>query len=196
MFTPSISSAFCQFTSALWWLVLTEQTLCSVCTVYDTIIKSNWKIWSYTVHVLLFFLPVFFFFWLYCPCIVLFCIYATTAQNMCLCLFMPTCRVLSLSLYLLHFFSRFLFLHLSISLPSLSQREQLDCAAVWLAAVSGACLSWQTYQWRPRICGRFPVNPYSWLRNWATASLEKSGWVGLVGLWCRRWRGDRGNTSG
>lgn len=66
--------------------------------------------------------------------------------------------------------------------PSISQRERRDCAAAWLAAVSGACLSWLTYQWRPRICGRFPVNLSSWLRNWATASLEKSGWVGRVGM--------------
>lgn len=63
---------------------------------------------------------------------------------------------------------------------ALCQRERRACVAVWLAAVNGACLSWPTYRWRPRICGRFRVNPSSWLRNWATASLEKSGWVGTV----------------
>lgn len=63
---------------------------------------------------------------------------------------------------------------------ALRQNERPDSAAVWLAAASGACLSWPTYRWRPRICGRFPANPSSWLRNWATASSEKSGWVGTV----------------
>lgn len=86
------------------------------------------------------------------------------------------------------------FLCLPVCLSSLSQRERRDCAAVWLAAVSGACLSWPTYRWRPRICGRFLVNPSSWLRNWAMASLEKSGWVGLVGLCCRGGRWQREQT--
>lgn len=73
----------------------------------------------------------------------------------------------------------------SLRTTTLCQRERQGCVAVWLAAVSGACQSWPTYQWRPRICGRFHVNPSSWLRNWATASLEKCGWVGTVRLCCR-----------
>lgn len=92
-----------------------------------------------------------------------------------------------LSLHLLCSLYFFLSVCLSASL-SFSQRERQDCAAVWWAAVRGACLSWLTYQWRPRICGRFPASLSSWLRNWATASLEKSGWVGLLGV---RWRGRR-----
>lgn len=114
--------------------------------------------------------PVLFFIYLCLCCLFFFCFLSRLFPLFFACLFVSP-------------------LFLSLSLP-LSQRERQDCAAVWLAAVSGACLSWPTYQWRPRICGRFPVNPSSWLRSWAMASLEKSGWVGMVGL-CRsggRWQ--------
>lgn len=114
----------------------------------------------------------------------IFCVWFAQ-RSLCLCcsLFV-SCIIhvanLSWSFFISAFALCFSLLHLSATLSSLSlsQREQQGCAAVWLAAVNGACLSWLTYQWRPRICGRFPGNPSIWLRNWATANLEKSGWVG------------------
>lgn len=150
----------------------------------------------------------------------LFCLFVSThaaaVQSVCLCLlcwispcafsFWLSCQLhkrisnLSCSSFIsapaVFFSSCFLFFFACLFVsPSRSQREQRDCAAVWLAAVSGACLSWPTYQWRPRICGRFPVNLSSWLRNWATASSEKSGWVGPKGRGCVWGRGGEITTD-
>lgn len=125
-------------------------------------------------------------------CLYLFCFIFFAPLYFSVCL---TCQLrkhisnLSCSFFISAFAASFpLFSFSLVSLPvclsPLAQRERRVCAAVWLAAVSGACLSWPTYRWRPRICGRFPVNPSSWLKNWEMASLEKSGWVGMVVLCC------------
>lgn len=64
---------------------------------------------------------------------------------------------------------------------SVLQSGRLGCAAAWPCHATKERPSWPTSRSKLKTCGRYPANPSSSSRNWATGSSGKSGWVGPSG---------------